>query len=55
MVIANQKRLTDMQRIKRQESKYITEESEQTRKKSKRRKDQRKTIETTTKQVTKWQ
>ena len=43
-----------MQRIKRKEFKYITKEN-QTIKESKRRKDQRKSIETITKKVTKWQ
>ena len=55
MVTTNQKPVIDMQIIKRKKSKYVTKESQQTMKESKGRKDQRKSIETTTKQVTKWQ
>lgn len=44
-----------MQQIKRNTSKYITKESQQKVKESKRRKDQRRTTKTTTIQVTKRQ
>jgi len=54
IVITNKKPVMDMQRIKRKESKYITKESQQTMKESKRRKDQRKTTKITSKQITKW-
>ena len=55
MVTTKQKTKIDMLKIKRKESKYIIKESQQTmREQSKRRKDQRRTIKTTTKQVTKW-
>ena len=37
MVTANQKQVIDMQRIRRKESKYITKESQETMKESKRR------------------
>ena len=43
IVSKNQKPVIDTQRIKRNESKYITKESQQTVKESKRRKDQRET------------
>ena len=45
-----------MQNIKREESKYITKESQQTlREEDKRKKKQRRTTKTTIKQLTKWQ
>ena len=50
MVTTNQKPV-NIQRIKGKESNYITKERQQSMKESKRRKDQRKSVETTTKQV----
>ena len=53
MVTTNQKPLIDVQKIKRKEFNDITKESQKTmREKSKSRKEQRGTTETTTKQVT---
>ena len=52
MGTTNQKRVIDLQRIKRMEFKIITKEHQQTMKERKRRKDQRKTSKTTTKEVT---
>lgn len=49
-VTTNQNIVTDMQKMKRKESKYITKESQKTV-----TEDQRKTTKTTIKQVTKWQ
>ena len=54
MVTTNQK-LIHMQRIKRKKYKYITKENQQTMKDRKTGKDQRKSSETNTKQVIKWQ
>ena len=42
MVTKNQKPVIDMQRTKKKELKYITKESQQTMKESKKRKDKRK-------------
>jgi len=50
-----QKSLMDMERIKRKKSKYITKENQQNMKERKPRKYQKKSPETTTKQVIKWQ
>ena len=59
MVITNQKPVIDKpknKQTKRKESKYITEESQQTvREENKRRKEQGGTTKATIKQVTKWQ
>lgn len=53
MAITSQKPITDMQQIKRNESKYITKESHGRREKG--RKGTEKSYKTTTKQVIKWQ
>ena len=55
MVTINQKILINMQRIKRKKSKYTTKENQQNMKETKTRKVQRKSPETTKKQVIKWQ
>ena len=55
VVTIYQKPLTDMQRIKRKKSKYITKGNQQTMTERKIGKDQRKFSETTTTQVIKWQ
>ena len=53
MVTIYQKTLINMQRIKM--SKYITKENQQNMKESKIRKNQRKSPETTTRRIIKWQ
>ena len=56
MVTTNQKPAIHTQRIKRKQFNYITKESHQTvEEESKTRKDQKRSIKTTTKQITKWQ